>query len=198
MRERRQALLPSVLALTFVALLFTPLSAMAASGLPVTITMTPESASPGSSVEIVGLDFPASEGVELQLTTTAGPVHLATATTEEGGYFRQKLVLPADVAPGFWELRATGSNGAVAVHIFEAGTAVATITTVADAEMPIETASSGSPSGANLLVLVVLFLLIGGITAAAAFAYYQVHRIETDPGMATGDDPIWGGAPTDP
>jgi len=61
MRERRQTLLPTVLALTFVALLVTPIAAMAASGLPATVAMNPESAGPGTTVEITGLDFPSGQ-----------------------------------------------------------------------------------------------------------------------------------------
>lgn len=198
MRERRQTTLPSVLALTFVALLVIPFSAQAASGLPATITMKPEAAGPGAQVEVVGLDFPAGQGIELQLTTTAGVVPLATTTAEEGGYFRQLLTLPADVAPGFWELRATGSNGAVAVHIFEAG-AVTPAAAAAVATASAGVADPGSSSaGVNMLVLLVLLLLIGGIGSAAVFVYYQTHRSDQDPGMAAGDDPIWGGAPSDP
>lgn len=197
MRMRRQTLLPSVLAMTFVTLLALPITAAAASGLPATITMQPAAAGPGAQVELVGIDFPSGQGVDLQLTTVAGSVHLATATTEAGGYFRQKVTLPADVAPGYWELRATGTTGTVAVHIFEAGPAVLAVGAAGPAETAVPATPSGNTSGANLLVLLVLFAVIGGIGGAAAYMYYQVHRPTGDPGMATGADPIWAGASSD-
>ena len=77
--------------------------------------------------------FPAGETVELQVTTPAGPVHLATLDVAEGGYFRQAVTLPADAPAGFWELRATAADGATAVHVFEAGTAPAAVEPVAPA-----------------------------------------------------------------
>jgi hypothetical protein len=40
-------------------------------------------------------------------------------------------------------------------------------------------------------------MLIGGIGGAAAFVYYQTHRPEGQPGMSTGDDPIWANATSD-
>ena len=198
MRERRQTQILSVMAFTFGALLLLPLAASAASGLPATITMQPASAGPGAIVEIVGLDFPASQAVQLQLTTTAGPVPLDAATTEAGGYFRHKVRLPADIAPGFWELRATGSDGSVAVHIFESGATVPASAAVAPVEVSaLSVSSSGGASGANLLVLVVFMLLVGSIGGAAAFVYYRLNHVDEDPGMGAGDDPIWGGAPID-
>lgn len=196
MRERRKTLLPSVLVLTFVTLLVAPITVSAASGLPATITMQPASASPGSSVEIVGLDFAGGQPVDIQVTTTAGPVHLATVTTAEGGYFRATVTLPADVAPGFWELRATGVDGRAAAHIFEAGE-VAPVVVAPAQEEPVSAATESGGSGGNVLVVLVLLALIGGIGGAAAYVYRQLHRTEEQPGMATGDDPIWGGAPTD-
>ena len=195
MRERRQTLLGSVLALTFVSLLVTPLAAFGASGLPATISMNPATAGPGTRVEVVGLDFAAGQDVDLQLTTTTGPIHLATATTEDGGYFRHSVTLPADVAPGFWELRATGPGGAVAVLIFEAGEAVLAAAPVEAADATLA-AAGGSTSG-DLLVVLVLLLLVGGIAAAAGFVYYQTHRSDDQPGMAAGEDPIWSGAHSD-
>ncbi|MFV2063316.1 MAG: hypothetical protein ACC726_07360, partial [Chloroflexota bacterium] len=98
-------------------------------------------------------------------------------------------------APGFWELRATGSKGAVSVHISEAGAAVAAAGVAPDARAPT---SGGGSIGANLLVLLVLMLLIGGIASATVFVYYKTHHVDQDPGMAAGDDPIWSGAPSDP
>ena len=196
MRERRRTPLPAVLALTFATLLALPIAASGASGLPATITMQPSAAGPGAEVQIVGIDFPGSQTVELRLTTTAGPVQLATATTEAGGYFRQQVTLPTDVAPGFWELRATGSDGTVAAHLFEARPAVAAQAAVEQSATAASPAGSG-PSGANLLVVLVLLLLVGGIGGTAAFVYYRIHRPGSDPGMAAGDDPIWAGASSD-
>lgn len=199
MRERRLPTTPSVLALALVALLVTPFAASAASGLPSTITMTPERAGPGSQVEIVGLDFPAGRTVDLRLTTTAGAVHLATTAIEEGGYFRQSLELPADVAPGFWELRATSDTGAVAVHIFEAtsGPAAAVVDTAAAQDVAVEPAASSGMFGSNLLVLLVLAVLIGVVGGAVVYVWRQMRRPEGEPGMGSGDDPIWSGATTE-
>ena len=112
-----------MLVLAIVAL-SVPVAASAASGLPPTIAMNPEAAGPGTVVEIVGLDFPPDGAIELKVTTTAGPVSLGTTVATHGGYFRQAVTLPPEVAPGFWELRATGPGGATAVHIFEARTMV--------------------------------------------------------------------------
>jgi hypothetical protein len=176
-------------------LLVSPMAALAASGLPATITMTPTESGPGSSVEIVGLDFPGSQAIELQLTTTAGPLHLGTATTEEGGYFRHALTLPSDVAPGFWELRATAPDGAVAVHIFEATVAGSASAPIAP-EAVVSESGGSSFATADLLVVLVLLLLVGGVGGAAAFVWYQTHRRDNvQPGMGAGDDPIWGGSP---
>lgn len=198
MREGRRLRLSSVLVLTVVAVVTVSFAAAAASGLPASITMRPASAGPGSAVEVVGLDFPAEQAVEIQLTTTAGPVHLATAMTEAGGYFRQRVTMPRDVEPGFWELRATATNGVAAAQIFEASAPAAVaapdVAAVSTSEDPVP---AGNNSGANLLVMFVLLFTFGAIVIAAAFVYYRLHHPETDPGMASAEDPIWGGAPTD-
>ncbi len=68
MRERRTTLLTTVLVLAFVALLVAPLAASASSGLPSTVTMYPETAGPGTTVELTGLDFPGDAIVEVELT----------------------------------------------------------------------------------------------------------------------------------
>ena len=195
MRERRQTLLPTVLALTFVALLVTPIAAMAASGLPATVAMNPESAGPGTTVEITGLDFPSGQPVELQLTTTAGPVHLATATTADGGYFRQAVTLPADAPPGFWELRATGSDGSVAVHIFEAGEVAPTLVgdTATTGGETVGAAASGN-SAADIVVMLVIALLIASVGGGIAYVWHQSKVGDEQPGMSAGEDPIWSGA----
>jgi hypothetical protein len=198
MREGRRLRIPTVLVLTVIAVAMFSFAAAAASGLPATITMRPASAGPGSVVEVVGLDFPAEQAVELQLTTTAGPVHLATAMTEAGGYFRQRVTMPRDVEPGFWELRATAANGVAAAQIFEASAPAAVVAPDAEAagtnEAPV---AAGTSSGANLLVMFVLLFTFGAIALAATFVYYKVHHPEIDPGMSSAEDPIWGGAPTD-
>ena len=111
-------MLPTVLALTFVALLVNPIAAMAASGLPATITMTAESAGPGATVEVTGVDFPTNAAVELQLSTADGTVHLGTATTTDGGYFREVLTLPVGAPVGSWELRAAAPDGSNATLAF--------------------------------------------------------------------------------
>jgi hypothetical protein len=192
MRERRLPLIPSVLASTLVALILTPMAAMAASGLASTITMSPESAGPGTAVEVVGIDFPGGQPVELQLTTLAGPVPLAQTTVQDGGYFRQNITFPADIAPGFWELRATAADGTAAVHIFEATGAVVTASIV-EPTSGAQAAGSGSVDG-TLITLIVLALLIGGIGGASFYVYKQIRHPHVDPGMAAGDDPIWAGA----
>ena len=184
------------------ALLVMASAAVAASGLPA-VSMDPASAEPGSEVEVTGLDFPSGQAVELQLTTTSGPVHLATLTTEEGGYFRQSVTLPTDVAPGPWELRATAPNGMVAVHSFEAGNAPpavhpadeaagdpATETTVATATD--QTTPRGN-SAADIMVMLVFAVLIAAVGGAFVFAWNQTHGSTRQPGMGAGDDPIWSG-----
>jgi hypothetical protein len=188
-----------VLASTLVALVAAPIVAFAASGLPSSITMTPERAGPGTLVEVVGLDFPDGQAVVLQLTTTAGAVQLATTTAEDGGYFRQSLTLPAGIAPGFWELRATAASGAVAVHIFESTQGVAA---PVPADVGAVTANPVTEDGsglfdADLVVVLVLVLLIGVIGVAAAYVWQQMGRSEGQPGMPHGDDPIWSGAPSE-
>ena len=180
-----------MLVLAFVALSY-PLAASAASGLPASITMNPADAGPGSVVEVVGLDFPPEGTIQLQVTTTAGPVLLGTTEATSGGYFRQPVTLPADVEPGFWELRATGPGGVTAVHIFEAGV----IAPVAAAAAP---AAIGSTPliDPNLVVTLVMLLLLIVIVCAAVFVYGVTHRPPGQAGMPVGDDPIWSGAGTD-
>jgi hypothetical protein len=194
MRERRSTLLPSVLTLTVVALLVTPALALAGSGLPATVTISPQRAGPGERVEVTGLDFAPGQTVELTLTTTAGSVPLGSVAPEAGGFFRQLVMLPADVAPGFWELRATAPDGTVAVHIYETAGALPEAATAAAASTSVE---AGGTSGADLLVLLIVLGIIVGVGGAVAFVWYHVHRKDQHPGMSAGDDPIWGGAPGD-
>ncbi len=182
-----------MLALTVVALLVAPLAATAASGLPPTVTMVPETAGPGADVEISGLDFPANQTIDLQLTTTAGPVHLGTANTVDGGYFRQSVTLPVDAPAGFWELRATAPDGSVAVHLFEA-TDAAAITEAAEAASLAAQTSGGGNSIGDIAVMLVFALLIAGIGGAIYYVYYQSKMGDTQPGMSMGADPIWSGS----
>ncbi|CAN5574189.1 hypothetical protein BH24CHL9_BH24CHL9_16110 [soil metagenome] len=197
MRASRLPHLPTLLLSVALAVMLHALAASAASGLPPTITMSPGQAGPGSEVEVLGLDFPAAVEVDLLLTTTAGPVALGTATTGEGGYFRQPVTFPAEIAPGFWELRATAPGGAIAVTIFEAE-APGAVAGVQGEAMVAAAAESLPSSGAlidpNLAVVLVLILLLVAVGGCATFVWYQTHRREGEPGMSTGDDPIWSGA----
>lgn len=196
MRETRPNLLHIVLALTFVALLVTPIAATAASGLPATVTMNPESAGPGTTVEITGLDFPAGQAVQLQLTTTDGAIHLGTATPEEGGYFRHVVTLPLDAPPGFWELRATGVDGSMAVHVFEAGEVAPALggeeAVAADGE--VAEASTSGNSASDIAVMLVIALLIAGVGGGIWYVWYQSKIGDLQPGMSAGEDPIWSGS----
>jgi hypothetical protein len=179
-----------MLVLALVALSYPLAAASAASGLPATIMMNPENAGPGSVVEVVGLDFPPDGTVELQVTTTAGPVALGSTEATSGGYFRQAVTLPSDVEPGFWELRATGPGGVAAVHIFEAGV----VTTAAvGAAAPVAT-GSGALIDPNLVTTLVMLLLLIVIVCAAVFVYGVTHKQPGQGGMPVGDDPIWSGA----
>jgi hypothetical protein len=184
-----------VLVLALAALIVPVSAASAASGLPPTIAMNPATAGPGAVVEVVGLDFPANGTIELQVTTTAGPVVLGTTVATDGGYFRQAVTLPVDVEPGFWELRASGPGAATAVHIFEARSlagstqAVDAAALLADAPAPL--------IDPNLVVTLVMLLLMIVIVCAGVFVWTVTHRREGQAGMPLGDDPIWSGASSD-
>jgi hypothetical protein len=169
-----------------------PLAASAASGLPASITMNPANASPGSVVEVVGLDFPPDGTVQLQVTTTAGPVIVGTIEATSGGYFRHPVTLPRDVEPGFWELRATGPGGVTAAHIFEAGD----IAQAVEAAAPVATAAAPLIDP-NLVTTLVMLLLMIVIVCAAVFVYGVTHKQPGQAGMPVGDDPIWSGAGSD-
>jgi hypothetical protein len=181
-----------MLVLALLALSFPVAAASAASGLPPTIAMNPATAGPGSVVEVVGLDFPPDGSIELQVTTTAGPVSLGSTVATQGGYFRQAVTLPGDVEPGFWELRATGPGGSTAVHIFEAKVVAA----AADPNAAAVAAAAGPAPliDPNLVVTLVMLLLLVVIVCAAVFVYGVTHRRQGQPGMPVGDDPIWSGA----
>jgi hypothetical protein len=151
----------------------------------------------------VGLDFPAGQQVALQLTTTAGPVALGTTLVQEGGYFRQQVTLPSDIAPGYWELRATAPGGAVAVHIFEALDPTRLATGDGLAATGDEGAVSTGPAEAPLvdpnLVTILVLLLFGALLAGAAtFVWLQTHQRRRQGDLPVGDDPIWSGAGGDP
>lgn len=195
MSERGWSLIPSVLALTVAALLVAPMAASAASGLPASVTMAPEAAGPGASIEVTGLDFPSNQAVDLQLTTTAGPVHLGTATTVDDGYFRQAFTLPQDAPAGYWELRATASDGSVAVHLFESSAAVQ-LAAAADTASGTVASSSGNSAG-DIMVMLVFALLSAGVGGGAFYVYYQSKLAGVQPGMSDGADPIWSGAATE-
>ena len=55
MAHRRTTHIPALLMVTLLALLATPVAMFAASGLPATLTMTPDVAGPGQQVEVTGL-----------------------------------------------------------------------------------------------------------------------------------------------
>jgi hypothetical protein len=173
--------------------------ASADSGLPATLGMEPATAGPGAQVEVSGLDFPAGESVDLQVATSAGPVHLATVTVADGGYFRQPVTLPADAPTGAWELRATAADGTTAVHVFETGPAPIIAEPAAP---PADTASATTTpvgnSPTDIMVMLTFALLIAAVGGALAYAWYLTHDGSRQPGMGAGDDPIWSNAGEEP
>lgn len=199
MRDRSSTTISSVLTslvLTAVGLLTISSVAGADSGLPASITISPDGAQPGAEVQVAGLDFPSGQTVQLQLTTTAGAIALGTAVTEDGGYFRQNVTLPADIPPGFWELRATAPDGSVAVLIFESGAAAPALPADAAPPTVAEAAAEGF-SGVDIMVMLVVALLVSGIGGAFAYAWFVIRREGRQPGMGAGDDPIWSGGHAD-
>lgn len=196
MRTKLQALLPSVLALTLVSLLVVPLAVVAQSGAPA-ISMYPETAGPGSTVEITGIDFPPERVVEVQLATPDGTMPLTTATTSPEGDFRQILSLPIGVPEGTWELRANAADGTTSTFSFltspdaavEAAAAPA-----AAAQAPADT-TSGNSGGDNALMLIIAVVL--GALVLGTMVVYRHIRDESPPGMGKGDDLIWGGGSAD-
>lgn len=187
MRTRLQTRLPSVLALTLVSLLLVPLAVVAQSP---AISMYPETAGPGSTVEIAGIDFPPERVVEVQLATPDGAVPLTTATTSPEGDFRQVLSLPLGVAEGAWELRATAADGTSSTFAFvtspdaAVGAASGQATTAA-------TAARGNSSG-DIALMLIIAVVLGGLAFGGLVVYRQI-RDESPPGMGKGDDLIWGG-----
>lgn len=180
----------SVPALAFVALLITPFAAAASSGLPPTITIGSALTDSGSVIEVVGLDFPASSSVELHLDSSAGPLPLGTAATDGSGYFLERATLPADLAPGTWQLRATASDGSTAAGTFLAGSP----SLAADVDAvtaPDEAVTAVGNSGSDIAFMIVIAFLIAAVVGGTALAWRLVREDEVQPGMSTGDDPIW-------
>ncbi len=122
MRTRLQYLCPAALALTFATLLLLPALTLAASP---TISMYPEAARPGSTIELTGTGFPPDHVVELQLATPDGTSPLATTATGPDGGFRQILALPLSATEGAWEVRATAVDGTSAALTFAVASAAA-------------------------------------------------------------------------
>lgn len=193
MRERLQTLLPSVLALALVSLLAGPIAASASSGLPATITMYPEVAVPGDTVEVTGLDFPGDATVALQLTTSAGTVPLADIATSSSGDFREVVPLPVGVPEGFWTVQAIAPDGSTATYAFAAGGAAAAAALL---DETAAAASSGN-SASDIMVMLLLGVVLGGIFIGGMFAYRILKDDGSQPGMGAGDDLIWGGGSAD-
>jgi hypothetical protein len=188
MRTRLQTLLPSVLALTLVTLLVAPLVSLASSGLPATMSMYPETAGPGSTVEISGIDFPAERVVEVQLSTPDGTVPLTTITTSPSGDFRQVVALPIEASDGVWELQAIAADGTTSAYAF--ATALDAAAVVVAAETVPSVVPAGNSSGDIALMLIVAVVL-GAVAFGGLFVYRQI-KDESPPGMGKGDDLIWG------
>ena len=191
MRARLHKRLPSLLALTFVALLALPISTVASSGLPATVTMNPGSAAPGATVEVRGLEFPALAVVELHIATSAGLVHLVDTVTADNGYFREVVTLPPDAPAGAWELRANASDGSTASYRFDSAAGAAT-SSGAGASDAASAAGPGSP-GADLVFLLVIAALLAAVGGSLAYVWREVRGGDRQPGMGAGDDPIWSG-----
>ena len=196
MRTRLQTVLPSVLVLTLVSLLVAPIAVLA-QGAPA-ISMYPETAGPGSTVEITGIDFPPERVVEVQLATPDGTRPLTTATTSPDGDFRQILSLPIGLTGGAWELRVNAADGTTSTFAFltspdaavEAAEAAQAVSAV-DAATITTTTTSGN-SGNDIAVMLIIAVVLGGVALGAMVAYRQL-RADRLPGMGKGDDLIWGG-----
>lgn len=180
-------LLPTVLAVALVSLLVVPLSALAQSS---AISMYPQTAGPGSTVEVSGTGFPSERVVEVQVLTPGGTVPLTTATTTREGSFRQIVALPLGVAEGAWELQATAADGTTSSFPFvtspDATTAAAPAAAVEAAPAP-----TGNTSG-DIALMLIIAVVLGGLAFGAMIAYRQL-RDDAPPGMGKGDDLIWGG-----
>jgi hypothetical protein len=186
MRTRLQIRLPSVLALALVSLLLVPLTALAQAP---AISMYPETAGPGSTVEVAGIDFPPGRVVEVQLATPDGTVPLTSATTSGDGDFRQVLTLPLGISEGSWELQATTADGTTSRFAFMTSPDAA-VEAVAVAPAPAP-AASGNSSG-DIALMLIIAVVLGGLAFGGIVVYRHV-RDESPPGMGKGDDLIWGG-----
>lgn len=191
MRTRLQTLLPSVLALWLVSLLVAPLVALAQSP---AISMYPEAARPGSTVEVIGIDFPAEHVVEVQLATPDGTTALATTITDAEGSFAEMVALPFSPTEGAWEIRAAAADGTTSAYGFT------TITEDGVASEPVaQPAAAAAPApappgntGGDIALMLIIAVVLGGVAFGALVVIRQI-RDESPPGMGRGDDLIWGG-----
>jgi hypothetical protein len=198
MRTRLQTLLPSVLALTLVSLLVAPIAVLA-QGAPA-ISMYPETAGPGSTIEITGIDFPPERVVEVQLATPDGTTPLTSATTGPEGDFRQILALPIGLTEGAWELQATAADGTTSRFAFatspDAGVAAAAAAAAAAGPAVEGPATTSGNSSSDIALMLIIAVVLGGVAFGAMFVYRQL-RADSPPGMGKGDDLIWGGGSPD-
>lgn len=188
MREDRQ-LIPAVLAWTLVALFVTPVATMASSGLPATVSMNPETADPGATVEVIGLDFPALTVVDVGLTTAAGSGPLVSTVTSQSGWFREVVVLPPELPAGSWDLSAIALDGTAASYAFITGPGAESAPTATEAEA----VSSTGNSGADIVVMLIIAVLLAAVGGGAAYTWRVLRSDDRQPGMSSGDDPIWSG-----
>ncbi|MEX1295199.1 MAG: hypothetical protein AB1Z67_03405 [Candidatus Limnocylindrales bacterium] len=190
MRARLQSLLPSVLVLALASLLVMPLLAVAQGP---TLSMSPETARPGSTVEISGAGFPAGHVVELRLTTPDGSMPLASSVAGLEGEFQQLLALPLGTTKGDWEVLATAVDGTTSSLAFSTlpQTASAEAAPVAAPEPATAEERAGNTSG-DIAVLLIIAVILGGIAFGGLLVFRQL-REESPPGMGKGDDLIWGG-----
>jgi hypothetical protein len=192
MRTRPQALLPSVLVLTLVSLLVAPLAALAQSSAPA-ISMYPETAGPGSTVEITGIDFPPERVVEVQLATPDGTRPLTTATTSPDGDFRQILSLPIGLTEGAWELRVNAADGTASTYSFlTSPDAAVEAAAAAPAVSTVDAATTSGNSSNDIALMLIVAVVLGGVALGVMVVYRQL-RADSPPGMGKGDDLIWGG-----
>ena len=200
MRERLLGLRTTVLTLVFIALLAIPAAAAAQSGAGAVITMQPESASPGTAVEITGLRFPTEMTVALRLTTGTGTFDLATAATGRDGTFRQLVVLPALPQVGAWAVKAEAADGTTASYAFEpAAPAAPAAPEVTPVEVPAgaptsvaaaDTAVADSATSDSVF-LVIIGCLLGMVSTGALYAWRLLQEERVQPGMGQAADLIW-------
>jgi hypothetical protein len=195
MRVSVQHQLRTVPGLVLALLLAAPIVA-AAAGVP-TITMYPETAGPGATIEVTGIDFPPGREVQLMLATPDGTVPLTSALASATGDFREIVALPPTARGGAWQLQAVGGDGAVAGVSFVTDADAAAVAAAAAAAAAAQTTTSGGNSGADNMFLLVLGVLLGAIAIGAMVAYRQ-FKDTSPPGMGKGDDLIWGSGPLSP